>query len=191
MEELRRDITIYVKNASDTLCHVGTLEDFIQIVADDYTEEDFFSMVGDCYKWELPIIGKVDPEDCLKALVPDRLEAMIEEERTYRVEEVMQALEDVEPWDVYHTYGFDILDKNEVTIGAAHSSDCKIFNNTDASIQSSASLTLVESGDIDFASDRLRPYMTLHTDTGLLTYPLGLFLISSPTRMGLLEHYIW
>lgn len=109
MEELRRDITIYVKNASDTLCHVGTLEDFIQIVADDYTEEDFFSMVGDCYKWELPIIGKVDPEDCLKALVPDRLEAMIEEERTYRVEEVMQALEDVEPWDVYHTYGFDIL----------------------------------------------------------------------------------
>lgn len=83
------------------------------------------------------------------------------------------------------TYGFDILDKNEVTIGAAHSSDCKIFNNTDASIQRSASLTLVESGDIDFASDRLRPYMTLHTDTGLLTYPLGLFLMSSPTRKPL------
>ena len=80
------------------------------------------------------------------------------------------------------TYGFDILDKNEVTIGAAHSSDCKIFNNIDASIQRSASLTLVESGDIDFASDRLRPYMMLHTDKGMLTYPLGLFLMSSPTR---------
>ncbi len=110
MEELRKDIIIYVKDASDALCHVGTLEDFIQIVADDYTEEDFFSMVDDCYKWELPIIGKVDPEECLKALIPDRLEAMIEEEREYRVEEVMQAFEeDVEPWDVYHTYGFDIL----------------------------------------------------------------------------------
>ena len=109
MENLRTDIVIYVKNASDVLVHVGTLEDFIQIVAEDYTEEDFFSMVSDCYKWELPIVGEVDPEKCLKALIPDRLEAMIEEEREYRVEEVMQALEDVEPWDVYHTYGFDIF----------------------------------------------------------------------------------
>ena len=80
------------------------------------------------------------------------------------------------------TYGFDILDKNERTIGAAHSSDCRIFNNIDASIQRSASLTLVESGDIDFTSDRIRPYMTLHTEKGLLTYPLGIFLMSSPTR---------
>lgn len=80
------------------------------------------------------------------------------------------------------TYGFDILDKNEVTIGAAHSSDCKIFNNIDASIQRSASLTLVESGDIDFTSDRIRPYMNLHTDKEILTYPLGIFLMSSPTR---------
>lgn len=109
MEELRTDISIFVKNASDTLCYIGSLEGFMQIVAEDYTEEDFFSMVGDCYKWELPIIGKVDPEDCLKALVPDRLEAMIEEEREFRVDEVMQTLEDIEPWDVYHTYGFDIL----------------------------------------------------------------------------------
>lgn len=80
------------------------------------------------------------------------------------------------------TYGFDILDKEERTIGSAHSSDCKIFNNTEASIQRSASLTLVESGDIDFISDRIRPYMTLHTEKGKLVYPLGLFLMSSPVR---------
>lgn len=80
------------------------------------------------------------------------------------------------------SYGFDILDKNESTIGTAHSSDCKIFNNIDASIARSASLTLVESGDIDFASDRIRPYMILKTKTGKLTYPLGIFLMSSPTR---------
>ena len=67
------------------------------------------------------------------------------------------------------SYGFDILDKNESTIGAAHSSDCKIFNNIEASIPRSASLTLVESGDIDYASDRIRPYMILKTDTGKLT----------------------
>lgn len=80
------------------------------------------------------------------------------------------------------TYGFDILDKNERTIGSAHSSDCKIFNNIDANIQRSASLTLVESDDIDFISDRIRPYMVLHTDRGKLTYPLGIFLMSSPTK---------
>ncbi len=80
------------------------------------------------------------------------------------------------------SYGFDILDKNDRAIGEAHSPDCKIFNNIDANIQRSASLTLIEEKDIDFASDRLRPYMRLHTDKGPLIYPLGVFLMSSPTR---------
>ena len=80
------------------------------------------------------------------------------------------------------SYGFDVLDKNDRAIGGAHSHDCQIFNNIDAGIQRSASLTLIEENDIDFASDRLRPYMRVITDKGPLVYPLGVFLMSSPAR---------
>lgn len=80
------------------------------------------------------------------------------------------------------TYGFDILDKNDVAIGEVHSPDCKIFNNIDATIQRSCSLTIIEDKEIDFASERLRPYMKLKTETGMLVYPLGVFLMSSPQR---------
>ena len=80
------------------------------------------------------------------------------------------------------SYGFDILDKNDRAIGEAHSPDCKIFNNVEANIQRSASLTLIEADDIDFASDRIRPYMKVQTERGVLTYPLGVFLMSSPAR---------
>ena len=80
------------------------------------------------------------------------------------------------------SYGFDILDKNDRTIGEAHSPDCKISNNTEANIQRSASLTLIEEKDIDFTSDRLRPYMKLMTERGALVYPLGVYLMSSPSR---------
>ncbi len=80
------------------------------------------------------------------------------------------------------TYGFDILDKNDIAIGEVHSPDCKIFNNIDASIQRSCSLTIMEDKDIDFTSERLRPYMKLKTPNGMLTYPLGIFLMSSPQR---------
>lgn len=82
------------------------------------------------------------------------------------------------------SYGFDILDKNDLPIGEVHSPDCKIFNNTEASIQRSASLSIIEDGEIDYASERLRPYMRLVTDTGTLIYPLGVFLMSSPSRQA-------
>ena len=83
------------------------------------------------------------------------------------------------------SYGFDILDKNDRAIGEAHSPDCKIYHNDDADIQRSASLTLIEENDIDFASDRIRPSMKLKTERGNLIYPLGVFLMSSPARRAI------
>jgi hypothetical protein len=80
------------------------------------------------------------------------------------------------------SYGFDLLDKNDRAIGEIHSPDCKIYNNIEANIQRSASLSMVEEKDIDFTSDRLRPYMRLYTERGSLVYPLGVFLMSSPAR---------
>ena len=83
------------------------------------------------------------------------------------------------------SYGFDILDKNDIAIGEVHSPDCQIFSNIEAEIQRSASLTIVEDKEIDFASDRLRPYMRVETDRGRLIYPLGIYLMSSPARQAL------
>ena len=83
------------------------------------------------------------------------------------------------------SYGFDILDKNDMTIGEAHSPDCKIFNNIDAAVQRSASLTIIEDREIDFTSDRVRPYMRLKTENGTLIYPLGVFIMASPSRKSL------
>lgn len=80
------------------------------------------------------------------------------------------------------SYGFDILDKNDRTIGEVHSPDCKIYNNIDAAVQRSASLTIIEDKDIDFTSDRLRPYMRFKSPKGPLVYPLGIFIMASPAR---------
>lgn len=83
------------------------------------------------------------------------------------------------------SYGFDILDKNDRGIGEVHSPDCRIYNNTDAEIQRSCSLTIIEEKEIDFTSDRIRPYMRLKTENGALVYPLGIFIMSSPARRAI------
>lgn len=80
------------------------------------------------------------------------------------------------------SYGFELLDKNDNTIGSVHASDCRISNNADAKIQRVASMTIIETKDIDFIYDRIRPYMQVEAQGKKLIYPLGIFLLSSPSR---------
>ena len=80
------------------------------------------------------------------------------------------------------SYGYDLLDKNENTIGSVHAFDCTISNNADAKIQRVASMQIMEAKDIDFIYDRIRPYMQVEADRRKLIYPLGVFLLSSPSR---------
>lgn len=79
-------------------------------------------------------------------------------------------------------YGYDLLDKNDTTIGQIQVSSCRIYNNSEASIQRSIRLETQNDKDIDYASDRIRPYMKLKMGNQFLNYPLGIFLMSSPTR---------
>lgn len=102
------DLQFYWKDSRERL-YVGSYNDLIKTIRDDYTAEDFFSMISDCYKWELPIIGEVNPVKCFEALAPEMLDDCIEEEREYRADEIEQLLGEAEPWEVYHTYGFDIF----------------------------------------------------------------------------------
>jgi hypothetical protein len=41
-----------------------------------------------------------------------------------------------------------------------------------------------EIADIDYINDRIKPYFCLYTPMGWIKYPLGVFLISSPTRQS-------
>lgn len=60
----------------------------------------------------------------------------------------------------------------------------KVENNALAQIKRTAKITLRDEGDVDYASDRIRPYYRLRMpDGGWAEWPLGLFLLSSPKRV--------
>jgi hypothetical protein len=61
----------------------------------------------------------------------------------------------------------------------------KIDYNSFAQIKRSASFSMIENEtlDIDYMSDRIKPYMRLQMrDAGWVEFPLGVFLLSSPSR---------
>ena len=80
------------------------------------------------------------------------------------------------------SYGYELLDKQDNTIGEIQVSSCRIYNNSEANIQRTIQLATQNDSAIDYASDRIRPYMKLKMGDTFLTYPLGIFLMSSPTR---------
>ena len=80
------------------------------------------------------------------------------------------------------SYGYELLDKNETSIGSVHAYECHISNNSDAKIQRVASMQIMETKDIDFVYDRIRPYMQVEAKGEKLAYPLGIFLMASPSR---------
>lgn len=78
-------------------------------------------------------------------------------------------------------YEFDLLDKDDSPLGKITATG-SIDNNATVGIQRCASLSIVEERDIDFLSERVRPTMCMKTDSGIVHYPLGIFLMSSPSR---------
>lgn len=78
-------------------------------------------------------------------------------------------------------YEFDLLDKEDAPLGKI-TAQGSIDADTSAAIQRCASLTIKEERDIDFLSERVRPSMCIETPTGIAHYPLGVFLMSSPSR---------
>ena len=80
------------------------------------------------------------------------------------------------------SYGYELLDVNDNTIGEIEASDAKVYHNSEASIQRSIQLTTNNDKEINYSSDRIRPYMRVKMGNDYLIYPLGVFLMSSPTR---------
>lgn len=78
-------------------------------------------------------------------------------------------------------YEFDLLDKNKIPIGQISATGSIDYNAT-VNIQRTAQLDLIETRDINFASDKIKPSMCLKTPTGTEKFPLGVFFMSSPSR---------
>ncbi len=78
-------------------------------------------------------------------------------------------------------YEFYVTDKDDHPLGKITASGSVDFNAT-ATIQRAASLKIKEERDINFFSDRIKPYMCLQTPSGVARFPMGVFLPSSPRR---------
>lgn len=80
-------------------------------------------------------------------------------------------------------FRYELQDRNEKPIGTVTASGYIDFN-SEAEIKRVASLQIKESKDIDFLTDRVKPYMQVYTPKGKVEYPLGVFMMDSPTRAG-------
>ena len=83
------------------------------------------------------------------------------------------------------TFRYELLSKEDVKLGELMSQPGRISMNSLAEIKRTAvfNVTEQEAQDIDWLSDRIRPIFCLHMpDGGIAEWPLGVFLLSSPTR---------
>lgn len=78
-------------------------------------------------------------------------------------------------------YEYDLLDKDEKPLGKI-TAEGRVDCDTSVGIQRCASLAIKEERDIDFLSERVRPSMCTKTPAGIAHFPLGVFLMSSPSR---------
>lgn len=80
-------------------------------------------------------------------------------------------------------YRFELLDKNNIALGDI-SATGNINFNAECEIMRCASLDIKEINDIDYVNARIKPYMQVRTPSGYIEYPLGVFLIASPSRQS-------
>lgn len=82
------------------------------------------------------------------------------------------------------SYRYDLLDKNEVFKKTLDSViNGSISMDAEAKIKRTASFYLKDDGSINWLSDRIKPYgLVKMSDGGMVEFPLGIFLLSSPAR---------
>ena len=81
-------------------------------------------------------------------------------------------------------FEYELLDKNDRYLGEI-CCDCRMTHQAEAAIKRSASFTVHEklAKEIDFLSDRIRPYICLYLPDGhKIRWSKGIFLLSSPER---------
>lgn len=81
------------------------------------------------------------------------------------------------------SYRYELLDKNDRPIGDVTASGSISFDSNSA-IKRVASLSITEGKEVDYLSDRIKPYMRLKVAGKMLEFPMGVFLMSSPSRQA-------
>ena len=83
------------------------------------------------------------------------------------------------------TFRYELLSKEDVKLGELQAQPGRVAMNSLAEIKRTAvfNITEQEGQDIDWLSDRIRPVFCLTMpDGGIAEWPLGVFILSSPTR---------
>lgn len=83
------------------------------------------------------------------------------------------------------TFRYELLSKEDVKLGELKAQPGRVALNSLAEIKRTAvfQITEQEGQDIDWLSDRIRPVFCLQMpDGGIAEWPLGVFILSSPTR---------
>lgn len=85
-------------------------------------------------------------------------------------------------------FEYDLLDKNEHSLGTVTASGNIDFDSS-AQITRAANFTIKESKDINYVDERLRPKMKVKYANKWLVFPLGIYLLSSPSIQGRIGAY--
>lgn len=80
-------------------------------------------------------------------------------------------------------FRYELLDKNESIIGNVTATG-NIDYNANAEIKRVAGFKIKEWKDINYIDERIKPYFRIYYNQTWLEYPLGVFLISSPSRVS-------
>lgn len=76
---------------------------------------------------------------------------------------------------------YELLDKSNLSLGYVTATGT-IDYDSDATIKACATFNIKEIKDINVIDERIRPIFGLWTPTGWIEYPLGVFILSSPTK---------
>lgn len=81
-------------------------------------------------------------------------------------------------------FRYDLLNRYDVKIGELKAQPGRVAMNSLAEIKRTAAFNITEQEgqDIDWLNDRIRPVFCLQMPDGWAEWPLGVFLLSSPTR---------
>lgn len=103
----------------------------------------------------------------------------------YTKQEVMEALHG-KRGKRHIDFRFDLLDENDKKIGdithLVEAESSTVSMDSEAEIHRTANFRLLDTGEIDFLKERIRPWAILDMGNGYVSFPLGVFLLSSPKK---------
>lgn len=86
------------------------------------------------------------------------------------------------------SFRYELLDKDLNKIGDLHTiKDGEIRQDALSNIKRTATFSMIDTGEIDFLSDRIKPYVRLLVQNQWVEFPQGVFLLSSPKKKDVIS----